>query len=102
MTTLPKLDRIDIKILAQLQCAGRMTNIELAEAVGLSASPCLTRVRRLEQSGYIVGYGAHINLQKLGDFMTIFVQVTLADHRSADFIRFEARVNSIDEIVECH
>jgi len=97
-----KLDRIDLKILAQLQKSGRITNVELADAVGLSPSPCLTRVKRLEQAGYIVGYGAQINLQKLGEFVTVFTEVTLADHRSSDFVRFESKIRNIDEIMECH
>jgi len=97
-----KLDRIDLKILAQLQKSGRITNVELADAVGLSPSPCLTRVKRLEQSGYIVGYGAQVNLQKLGEFITVFTEVTLEDHRSSDFVRFESKIRTIDEIMECH
>ena len=102
MLTTPKLDRIDLKILAQLQKSGRITNVELADAVGLSPSPCLTRVKRLEQAGYIVGYGAQINLQKLGEFVTVFTEVTLEDHRSSDFVRFESKIRNIDEIIECH
>jgi DNA-binding Lrp family transcriptional regulator len=102
MTNGPKLDRIDLKILAQLQRSGRITNVELADAVGLSPSPCLTRVKRLEQSGYIVGYGAQLNLQKLGDFLTVFTEVTLHDHRSTDFANFESKARNIDEIIECH
>lgn len=102
MLNVPKLDRIDLKILAQLQKSGRITNVELADAVGLSPSPCLTRVKRLEQSGYIVGYGAQINLQKLGEFITVFTEVTLEDHRSSDFVRFESKIRTIDEIMECH
>jgi DNA-binding Lrp family transcriptional regulator len=102
MLNVPKLDRIDLKILAQLQKSGRITNVELADAVGLSPSPCLTRVKRLEQAGYIVGYGAQINLQKLGEFITIFTEVTLEDHRSSDFVRFESKIRTIDEIMECH
>lgn len=98
----PKLDRIDLKILAQLQRAGRITNVELADAVGLSPSPCLTRVKRLEKAGYITGYGAQVNLSKLGDFLTVFTEVTLTEHRSGDFSRFETRIRKIDEIVECH
>ena len=90
MTHAPKLDRIDLKILAQLQKTGRITNVELADAVGLSPSPCLTRVKRLEQAGYIQGYGAQIDLKKLGDFVTVFTEVTLQDHRN------------VDEIMECH
>jgi DNA-binding Lrp family transcriptional regulator len=98
----PKLDRIDLKILAQLQKTGRITNVELADAVGLSPSPCLTRVKRLEQAGYITGYGAQINLHKLGEFLTVFTEVTLQDHKSSDFARFEAKIRNIDEIIECH
>ena len=70
--------------------------------MGLSPSPCLTRVKRLEQAGYITGYGAHINLNKLGEFLTIFTEVTLTEHRRGDFSRFEARIFKLDEIVECH
>jgi DNA-binding Lrp family transcriptional regulator len=98
----PKLDRIDLKILTQLQQTGRVTNVELADAVGLSPSPCLTRVKRLEKAGYITGYGAHINLKKLGEFLTVFTEVTLAEHRAGDFSRFESRIRNVDEIVECH
>jgi len=98
----PKLDRIDLKILAKLQQAGRVTNVELADAVGLSPSPCLTRVKRLEQAGFITGYGAHLNLGKLGEFLTVFTEVTLSEHRRGDFSRFESRIVKLDEIVECH
>ncbi|HEY0651219.1 Lrp/AsnC family transcriptional regulator [Phenylobacterium sp.] len=98
----PKLDRIDLKILAQLQKTGRITNVELADAVGLSPSPCLTRVKRLEQAGFITGYGAQINLHKLGEFLTVFTEVTLQDHKSTDFARFEAKIRTVDEIIECH
>jgi DNA-binding Lrp family transcriptional regulator len=97
-----KLDRIDLNILSQLQQNGRISNVDLADAVGLSASPCLQRVKRLEASGYIVGYGAQINLAKLGDVVLVFTEMTLNDHRRSDFARFEAAVAAIDEIVECH
>ncbi len=99
---LPKLDRIDLRILAHLQRNARMTNVELAEAVGLSTSPCLTRVKRLEKAGYIAGYGAEIEMRKLGDTTSIFTQVTLADHRMQDFSRFEAAVRGVEEVLECH
>lgn len=98
----PKLDRIDLKILTKLQQSGRITNVELADAVGLSPSPCLTRVKRLEKAGYITGYGAHINMRKLGEYLTVFTEVTLSEHRQGDFARFETRIAKIDEIVECH
>jgi DNA-binding Lrp family transcriptional regulator len=89
-----KLDRIDLKILAKLQQAGRVTNVELADAVGLSPSPCLTRVKRLEQAGYITGYGAHLNLGKLGEFLTVFTEVTLSEHRRGDFRALKAGSSS--------
>lgn len=98
----PKLDRIDIAILVQLQRDGRMTNVSLADAVGLSPSPCLQRVKRLESAGYIVGYGAHINLAKITETVTVFTEVTLCDHRREDFVKFESNIRNIDEIIECH
>src|SRR4030095_15113330 len=97
-----KLDRIDLRILAQLQKNGRMTNVDLADAVALSPSPCLIRVKRLEQAGYIAGYGAHLRLQKLGDTQTVFTEVTLAEHHREDFNRFENAIRNVDEILECH
>ncbi|MCZ8181371.1 MAG: winged helix-turn-helix transcriptional regulator [Beijerinckiaceae bacterium] len=102
MATSSKLDRIDLKILAELQKNGRITNVDLANAVGLSPSPCLTRVKRLESAGYITGYGAQLHLRKLGDVLLIFTEVTLSDHRSDDFARFEAAIRGVPEIIECH
>ena len=98
----PKLDRIDLRILSFLQKNGRVTNVQLADAVGLSASPCLVRVKRLEKAGYISGYGAQIEMRKLGDIQIVYTEVTLADHRVADFARFEAYLRKVDEITECH
>ena len=98
----PKLDRIDLNILAHLQRNGRISNVDLAEAVGLSASPCLQRTKRLESAGYITGYGAQLNLAKLGEVVMVFTELTLNDHRRTDFARFEAAVATIDEIIECH
>ena len=95
------LDRLDVRILSQLQQRGRMTNVELAEAVGLSPSPCLTRVKRLEKAGFITGYGAMIKLEKLGHFQIVFAKITLVDHRREDFGRFIDAVRDIDEIMEC-
>ena len=97
-----ELDAIDLRILKELQQDGRMTNVDLADAVGLSPSPCLIRVKRLEQAGYIAGYGAHLRLEKLGDTLTVFTEVTLSDHHREDFIRFEAAIREVDEILECH
>jgi len=97
-----KLDRIDINILAQLQRNGRITNIDLAKAVALSPSPCLLRVKRLEEAGYILSYNARIDLAKLGETITVFTEVTLNDHHREDFIKFEASIRTIDEVIECH
>lgn len=97
-----KLDRTDIRILAELQKNGNITNTNLAGAVGLSASPCLQRVKRLEAAGIISGYGAHLNLTKLTSTVTVFTEIMLHDHRREDFTRFEANLRDFDEITECH
>jgi DNA-binding Lrp family transcriptional regulator len=76
--------------------------VDLADAVGLSPSPCLVRVKRLEEAGYVAGYGAEIRLGKLGETIVVFTEVTLDDHRREDFIRFETGIRPIEEIVECH
>lgn len=102
MLELPRLDRIDLRILAHLQRNGRTTNVDLADAVGLTPSPCLMRVKRLEKAGYIAGYGAQLQLEKLGTMQLVFTQVTLSDHRREDFAKFEAAIRNIDEVVECH
>ena len=98
----PKLDRIDIKILSTLQSNGNITNVDLAEMVGLSPSPCLQRVKRLEKAGYILNYRAVLNLKKLADHVTVFTEVTLADHRREDFIKFEREIAKHANVVECH
>ena len=97
-----KLDRIDIKILHQLQKNGRITNVELAELVNLSPSPCLMRVKKLQAEGYIEGYAAQINVSKLGQTLTVFTEVTLKNHRQVDFARFLAAVKKIEQLLECH
>lgn len=102
MINTPKLDRIDINILAELQRSGRITNAELADKVGLSPSPCLARVKRLEAAGYISGYSAIINLSKIGGSQIVFTSVTLGDHRHTDFVRFEQKIAQLKELVECH
>lgn len=102
MDEAPKLDRLDIRILSHLQRNGRTANVDLADAVGLSPSPCLTRVKRLEKAGYISGYGAHVQLEKLGPIQLVYTQLTLSNHRREDFAKFEAYIRNIDEIVECH
>lgn len=102
MNKLKLLDRIDMTILKTLQVDGRITNVELAQKVNLSASPCLDRVKRLEAEGYIKRYGAFLDASKLGFGMTAFVQVTL-DRTTADVFKlFKVEVVKIKEVVECH
>ncbi|RYE63777.1 MAG: Lrp/AsnC family transcriptional regulator [Oxalobacteraceae bacterium] len=97
-----KLDRIDIRILHELQKNGRLTNVELADLVHLSPSPCLMRVKKLQQVGYITGYSAHIDLAKLGPTVTVFTEVTLSNHRQNDFSRFQQAIEKVEEAIECH
>jgi len=97
-----KIDRIDLKILAHLQRAGRCSNVELADSVGLTPSPCLARVKRLEENGYISSYRAHLELRKLGDVLIVFTEVVLAEHRQRDLQRFEETVRQCPEVMECY
>ncbi|MCA0030361.1 Lrp/AsnC family transcriptional regulator [Mesorhizobium sp. B263B2A] len=97
-----KLDRIDIKILYELQKNGRITNVELAERVNLSPSPCLMRVKKLHAEGYIVRYSAQIDIAKLGRTLTVFTEITLKNHRQIDFSRLLAAIDKVDAAVECH
>ena len=96
------LDRIDLNILATLQVDGRISNVNLAKTVGLSASPCLARVKRLEVEGFIERYGAHLNASKLKFGMSAFVQITLDRTTSEIFNTFEAAIRLIDQVAECH
>ena len=95
------LDRIDLEILRVLSREGRITKAQLAERVGLSASPCWERLRKLEQAGIIEGFHARINLRKLGPHVTVFVAAELADHTPASFRAFEDRVQHYEEITAC-
>ncbi|SHO55975.1 Leucine-responsive regulatory protein [Vibrio quintilis] len=97
-----RLDRIDINILTQLQKNGRMTNVKLADAVGLSASPCLQRVKRLERSGFIQNYKAFLNLAKITEYVTVYTEVYINGHKREDFIKFENSMKKVDEVMECH
>lgn len=97
-----KLDRIDVKILAELQRNGRITNVELADLVALSPSPCLMRVKKLQQAGYITGYTAQIDVAKLGETLTVFTEFTLKNHRQIDFARFQEALEKVDSCIECH
>src|SRR5918995_1904782 len=97
-----KLDKIDIKILSELQKNGRISNVELADLVHLSPSPCLMRVKKLQVEGFITGYLAKIDVSKLGQTLTVFTEITLKNHRQTDFARFLATVDKIEEVMECH
>ena len=97
-----KLDKIDIKILSELQKNGRISNVELADLVHLSPSPCLMRVKKLQAEGFITGYSAQIDVSKLGQTLTVFTEITLRNHRQNDFARFLATVEKIDSVIECH
>ena len=94
------LDRIDLKILAHLEREGRCSNVELADAVGLSQSPCLVRTKRLQEIGVIRGYGAEIALEKVGRYVIVFSEVTISSHRRNDFRKFEEAADRCREIVE--
>lgn len=97
-----KLDRIDRQILSDLQADGRMTNVELAQRAGISAPPCLRRVRALEQAGYIKGYHAQLDQQQLGYSVSVFAQVGLNSQAEADLSAFETLVKEWPEVRECH
>jgi Lrp/AsnC family transcriptional regulator of ectoine degradation len=95
------LDAADIRILSALQKHGQLSKARLAEVCSLSATPCWSRLARLKAAGYVRGYHADIALGQLADFAQVIVTVSLSRHRKADFDRFEAFVNSRDEIIDC-
>lgn len=97
-----KLDAIDLHILAELQSNGRITNVDLAEKVGISAPPCLRRVRALEEAGYIQGYHADLNVKALGFEVTVFAMVGLHSQAEADLQAFEKLVGTWPLVRECH
>ena len=96
------MDRIDRKILTALQAEGRMTNQALSDAVGLSPSPCLRRVRAMEESGLIEGYGAQIDRKAAGFPITAFVRIRLTDHARKTVETFEKTVQRIACVLQCH
>ncbi len=96
------LDDIDWAILAELQADGRMTNVELARRVGISAPPCLRRVRALEEAGLIRGYRALLNEKLLGYDIVAFAMVGLVNQAEADLVAFEARVAQWPMVRECY
>ncbi|KZB54760.1 hypothetical protein TH44_09935 [Thalassospira xiamenensis] len=100
--TMLKLDRLFIKILQVLQTNGRISNLDLSEEVNLSPSPCLERVRKLEEAGLITQYLAEIDLDKIGANLHIMAEITLGNHLVDDFKRFEAAITDVPEVISCY
>lgn len=98
----PELDDIDRCIIAELQADARLTNIELAGRVGLSASPCLRRVRRLANEGVIAGYRAVLHRNRVGLGLTVFLAVKIDRHANDRALDFEQAVTAMPEVVGCH
>lgn len=96
------LDNIDRKLLSELQAEGRVTNVDLASRVGLTAPPCLRRVRALEEDGVIRGYHADLDASKLGFAITVFAMVSLRSQAEEDLKAFEDHIRTLPEVRECH
>lgn len=97
-----KLDRIDLRILSVLQKHGRITKQKLANEVNLSVSPCWVRLKRLEEAGIINGYHAEVQLEKLANFSTVLVEITLKHHAAEDFERFENAMLDAPHVIDCY
>ena len=98
----PKLDKIDLNILQQLQDNGKITNLQLSDEIGLSPAPTLERVRKLESSGIITGYHAIVNEKILGMGIKAFIQLSLERQVENSLNTFSERMADIEEVVECH
>jgi DNA-binding Lrp family transcriptional regulator len=96
------LDSIDRRLLAELQDEGRVTNVDLARRVGLTAPPCLRRVRALEEAGVIRGYHADLDASSLGFTITVFAMVSLKSQAEEDLRAFEEHIKGLPEVRECH
>jgi len=95
------LDRYDRRILEVLQADGRISNQDLAEAIGLSPSPCLRRVRALEESGIITGYRAHLDDAKLGLSLMALIHISMDRHTPERFANFEKKIAALPQVLEC-
>lgn len=95
------MDQKDRQIIRELQRNGRMTNQDLAAAVNLSPSPCLRRLKLLEQSGSIMGYSASIDAEAYGLPVTVFVRISLTGHTEAVVQQFEREISGVDQVLEC-
>ena len=100
--SVPRLDRIDRRLLARLQADGRISNTDLAQEVGLSQSACLRRVQSLQKAGVIEGYGARVNPAALGKGETVFIEITLSGQSEAVLDAFERAAAASPDILECH
>ncbi|MCV0428807.1 MAG: Lrp/AsnC family transcriptional regulator, partial [Roseibium sp.] len=96
------MDEKDRQIIRALQKDGRMTNQDLADTVNLSPSPCLRRLRNLEAAGAIRGFSVDVDPEAYGLPITVFVRIRLERHNEEDVRHFESRVQTIDEVLECH
>ena len=96
------MDNVDRKIVRELQKNARLTNQELAERVNLSPSPCLRRVRKLEEAGILSGYNARVDQEQYGLPMNVFISVRLNVQNEASIREFEAGVNALDHVMECY
>src|SRR5262245_9514914 len=96
------LDAIDRRIIAELQADARLSNVALADAVGLSPSPCLRRVKRLEREGYIQAYRAALRRDRVGLGFSVFVGVKISGHANERALKFEEEVCAMSEVIACH
>lgn len=97
-----ELDAIDRRIITELQSDARLTNVDLAQRVGLSPSPCLRRVKRLEEDGYIEGYRAALSRARVGLTFSVFLGVKIDGHANHRALKFEKAVTAMPEVVSCH
>ena len=97
-----KLSKMDIRILDEIQNNGRISNLELADKIGLSPSPCLRRIRQLEEAGYIDQYVARLNEKKLNLKLVALIQISMDRHTPERFENFESIVQDFDEVLECY
>ena len=95
------LDPTDVRICSALQKHGQLSKTRLAEFVNLSPTPCWVRVKRLQAAGFIRGYHADVAIERICDFTQVVVTVSLAQHRKADFERFEEQIRKLDDVTEC-
>jgi Lrp/AsnC family transcriptional regulator, leucine-responsive regulatory protein len=97
-----ELDGIDRRIITELQADARLSNVELADRVGLSPSPCLRRVKRLEREGYIEGYRAALRRDRVGLGFSVFLAVKIEGHANERAVKFEEAISAMPEVIACH